>query len=271
MQPLQCSRTIVLCSAAWERLRYWMDDERGHCVPVDHTGVEAVANLGRQAPEVAAPTPVNGHRSPDSRYDRHRSGTRADSLTYAALDLGTNNCRLLVARPSPGRLPRGRRLLANRQARRGTRRDRAGSRTPPPDAPSRRSSLPCQMEARGVTRARLIATEACRAAENGAEFIARVRERRGLELEIVDRETEAHLAVAGCAALADRAREGALLFDIGGGSSELVWLNGPAGARRSLRRACGPGRRCPSASSRWPNAMAASRSPAGASSAWSTK
>ena len=60
-----------------------------------------------------------------------------------------------------------------------------------------------KMVARGVTRARLIATEACRAAENGAEFLDEVRERLGLQLEIVDRETEASLAVAGCGELAD--------------------------------------------------------------------
>ena len=61
-------------------------------------------------------------------------------------------------------------------------------------------------------------------ADNGAEFIDRVRERTGLDLEIVDRETEAHLAAAGCAALADPRARGVVLFDIGGGSSEIVWL-----------------------------------------------
>jgi exopolyphosphatase/guanosine-5'-triphosphate,3'-diphosphate pyrophosphatase len=63
-----------------------------------------------------------------------------------------------------------------------------------------------KMDVRGVSRARLIATEACRMAENGAEFIARVYERTGLGLEIVDRETEAHLAAAGCAAGAPPSR-----------------------------------------------------------------
>ncbi|MGE3245212.1 MAG: Ppx/GppA phosphatase family protein, partial [Beijerinckiaceae bacterium] len=82
-----------------------------------------------------------------------------------------------------------------------------------------------KMEARGVNRARLIATEACRAASNGAEFLARVSESVGLDLEIVDRETEAHLATAGCSVLADRDAEAIVLFDIGGGSTEVVWLN----------------------------------------------
>jgi exopolyphosphatase/guanosine-5'-triphosphate,3'-diphosphate pyrophosphatase len=80
------------------------------------------------------------------------------------------------------------------------------------------------MRNRGVTRARLIATEACRAAANGAEFRARVAQEVGLELEVIDRETEAELAAAGCTPLIDPQAEGVILFDIGGGSSELVRL-----------------------------------------------
>lgn len=74
-------------------------------------------------------------------------------------------------------------------------------------------------------RARLIATEACRSAANGAEFLARVESELGLVLEIVDRQTEAALAVTGCADLIDPQSTGALMFDIGGGSSELAWLD----------------------------------------------
>ena len=80
------------------------------------------------------------------------------------------------------------------------------------------------MQNRGVTRARLIATEACRAAANGAEFRARVAQEVGLELEVIDRETEAELAASGCTPLIDPQAEGVILFDIGGGSSELVRL-----------------------------------------------
>ena len=74
-------------------------------------------------------------------------------------------------------------------------------------------------------RARLIATEACRAASNGQEFLDRVEAELGLVLEIVDRRTEAELAVTGCADLIDEGADGALMFDIGGGSSELAWLD----------------------------------------------
>ncbi len=82
-----------------------------------------------------------------------------------------------------------------------------------------------KLQRRDVHRSRLIATEACRLAENGPEFIARVREETGLDLEIVSQETEARLAAAGCASLIDASADGAILFDIGGGSSELVWLD----------------------------------------------
>jgi exopolyphosphatase/guanosine-5'-triphosphate,3'-diphosphate pyrophosphatase len=82
-----------------------------------------------------------------------------------------------------------------------------------------------KMRARNVGRARLIATAACRAAENGEEFRSRVAKEAGLELEIIDSATEARLAATGCTELFDPAASGIILFDIGGGSSELVRLN----------------------------------------------
>jgi exopolyphosphatase/guanosine-5'-triphosphate,3'-diphosphate pyrophosphatase len=81
-----------------------------------------------------------------------------------------------------------------------------------------------KMRNRGVTRTRLIATEACRSASNGAEFLSIVREQVGIDLDVVDRETEALLAATGCTPLIDHDADGAILFDIGGGSSELVRL-----------------------------------------------
>src|SRR5204863_4565132 len=88
-----------------------------------------------------------------------------------------------------------------------------------------------KMHHRSVSRARLIATEACRSAENGAEFRKRVQREVGLDLEIVDRETEAELAAIGCTPLMDPAAEGVILFDIGGGSSEIVRLGRSEPAR----------------------------------------
>jgi exopolyphosphatase/guanosine-5'-triphosphate,3'-diphosphate pyrophosphatase len=82
-----------------------------------------------------------------------------------------------------------------------------------------------KMRARGVGRARLIATAACRAAANGEEFRSRIAKEAGIELEIIDSATEARLAATGCTELFDPAASDIILFDIGGGSSELVRLN----------------------------------------------
>jgi exopolyphosphatase / guanosine-5'-triphosphate,3'-diphosphate pyrophosphatase len=150
--------------------------------------------------------------------------------TYAALDLGTNNCRLLIARPTHHGLgPFGFRIIDSfsRIVRLGEGVSQTGRLSDAAIGRTLEALEICRdkMDARRVTRARLIATEACRVAENGPEFIADVRNRMGLELEVVDRETEARLAAAGSASLADAAAEAVVLFDIGGGSSEVIWLD----------------------------------------------
>ncbi len=155
---------------------------------------------------------------------------------YAALDLGTNNCRLLVARPTSD----GFRVVDafSRIVRLGEGLSQTGRLSEAAIERTLEALRICRdkMAARGVTRARLIATEACRAAENGGEFLDAVRERLGLQLEVVDRETEAALAVAGCGELADRDAESIVLFDIGGGSSEIIWLNRGRRERASAGR-----------------------------------
>jgi exopolyphosphatase/guanosine-5'-triphosphate,3'-diphosphate pyrophosphatase len=159
-------------------------------------------------------------------------GTDLCGPTYAALDLGTNNCRLLVARATHesfrvidafSRIIRlGEGITASRRL----------SEAAILRALDALSVCRDKMRNRGVTRARLIATEACRLAENGEDFLVRVREEVGIELEIVDRETEALLAATGCTPLIDRNAAGVILFDIGGGSSELVKLTSAMDARR---------------------------------------
>jgi exopolyphosphatase/guanosine-5'-triphosphate,3'-diphosphate pyrophosphatase len=144
--------------------------------------------------------------------------------TYAALDLGTNNCRLLVARPTPN----GFRVVDafSRIIRLGEGVAASGRISEAAITRAVEALLICRekMRARGVARARLIATEACRAADNGQEFRARVAAESGLELEVIDSATEARLAATGCTELFDPAANGIILFDIGGGSSELVRL-----------------------------------------------
>jgi exopolyphosphatase / guanosine-5'-triphosphate,3'-diphosphate pyrophosphatase len=159
------------------------------------------------------------------KSDAGARARRAGVPVYGALDLGTNNCRLLVARPSRrgflvidafSRIIR----LGEGVPRSGYLSDAAMSRTI--DALKICSD---KMRRRNVSRSRLIATEACRVAANSGEFIDRVRRDTGLAIEIVSRETEAKLAVSGCASLIDRNCDWALVFDIGGGSSELIWLD----------------------------------------------
>jgi exopolyphosphatase/guanosine-5'-triphosphate,3'-diphosphate pyrophosphatase len=164
-----------------------------------------------------------GRRSPGR--NEPASGQDRGGPTYAALDLGTNNCRLLVARPSDD----GFRVIDafSRIVRLGEGVSASGRLSEAAIERSLAALEICRnkMRNRGVTRARLIATEACRMATNGAEFRDRVAERLDLALEVIDRETEAELAATSCTPLIDPQAEGVVLFDIGGGSSELVRLD----------------------------------------------
>src|SRR5205823_11439312 len=166
--------------------------------------------------------PRSGRRSP---YGYPRNDGAQVLPTYAALDLGTNNCRLLVARPTGDSF----RVVDafSRIIRLGEGLSTSGriSNAAVDRAVAALAICRDKMRNRGVTRARLIATEACRAAANGAEFRARIADEVGLELEIIDRETEATLAATGCTPLIDPQADGVVLFDIGGGSSELVCLD----------------------------------------------
>jgi exopolyphosphatase/guanosine-5'-triphosphate,3'-diphosphate pyrophosphatase len=162
---------------------------------------------------------------------RDHAGESSAGHVYAALDLGTNNCRLLVAKPEHRPRRHGADLLRivdafSRIVRLGEGLSRAGRISEEAIERTLSALDVCRekMTARRVTRSRLVATQACRAAVNGEEFVDRVRERTGLELEIIDRETEARFAARGCGSLADPLAECVLLFDIGGGSTELVWL-----------------------------------------------
>jgi exopolyphosphatase/guanosine-5'-triphosphate,3'-diphosphate pyrophosphatase len=144
---------------------------------------------------------------------------------YAALDLGTNNCRLLVARPSR----RGFRVIDafSRIIRLGEGVSSTGRLSDSAVERTLDALKVCAAKIRRhrVARSGLIATEACRLAANAHEFLARAHAETGLEITIVSRETEAKLAVSGCASLIDYGCDFALVFDIGGGSSELIWLD----------------------------------------------
>jgi exopolyphosphatase/guanosine-5'-triphosphate,3'-diphosphate pyrophosphatase len=146
------------------------------------------------------------------------------SELFAALDLGTTNCRLLVARPAGD----GLRIVDSfsRIVRLGEGLASSGVLS---EAAMRRTIealevCAAKLQNRRVTHARFVATEACRRATNCAEFLARVRAATGLDLEIIPTGEEARLALAGCAPLLDPRLPHALVFDIGGGSTEILWV-----------------------------------------------
>ncbi len=172
--------------------------------------------------------------------------------SYAAIDLGTNNCRLLIARPSGeaftvidafSRVVR----LGEGLAQSGRLSEAAMDRTV-----AALRVCADKLRRRGVYLARSVATEACRQASNGEDFITRVREETGIALDIISAQEEARLAVLGCHVLLEAGVGPAMIFDIGGGSTELVliestdtvpriidWHSVPWGVV-SLTEHCGP-------------------------------
>ncbi len=197
-------------------------DRRGNDHPTGGTsaGSTQQAHPHRNRADQSRQARPNGNQYGHSAQARDTS-----RQSYAALDLGTNNCRLLVAEPHGQSF----RVVDafSRIVRLGEGLSQTGRLSE--DAQDRAISAlkVCQskLNYRAVKRFRLIATEACRRATNGASFLNRVHRETGLKLEIVNRETEARLAVSGCASLVHPEADGVVLFDIGGGSSEIVWLD----------------------------------------------
>ncbi|HEX8256299.1 MAG TPA: Ppx/GppA phosphatase family protein [Allosphingosinicella sp.] len=178
-----------------------------------------MAQIAATAPQAPAPFPA--HAAPADPALR-RPPTRH---TYGALDLGTNNCRLLVARPSEdgfvvvdafSRVVR----LGEGLAASGRISDAAIDR-----ALSALSVCADKLRRRRVSLARSVATEACRRAVNGRHFVERVHRETGIALDIIAPEEEARLAMLGCHRLLEPGEGPALIFDIGGGSTELVLVD----------------------------------------------
>lgn len=144
---------------------------------------------------------------------------------YAALDLGTNSCRMLIARPAGDQF----KVVDSfsRSVQLGAGLERSGKLSRSSIYRTIQALRVCQQKIKRhkVERMRLVATEACRRASNGAAFMARVRRETGLPLEIIETQEEAQLAVVSCAPLVSRKTEQLLVVDIGGGSTELVWID----------------------------------------------
>ena len=165
-----------------------------------------------------------------SPFLEHRSAPQ-----FAALDLGTNNCRLLIARP----IGAGFRVVDafSRIVRLGEGLSATGALSEAAIERTLDALRVCAVKiaARRVTAGRYVATEACRRAANCEGFLARVAEEVGLEIEIISTTEEARLVVAGCGPLLHPRIPHAVVFDIGGGSTEIVWLRllpGPDRRRR---------------------------------------
>lgn len=157
---------------------------------------------------------------------------------YAALDLGTNNCRLLIASPH---FSHGTEVAPSirvfdsfsRIVRLGEGVSASGQLSP--DAMERTMSAlkACQKKLGKyrLANARFVATEACRRAGNGQAFLDQVRQETGITIDIITSEEEARLAFLGCASLLMEHSTRAIVFDIGGGSTELMWVDVAGGSK----------------------------------------
>src|SRR3954452_15533530 len=181
----------------------------------------------------SAPALLQGHDEqggpPQPPPPRRREKQRH---TYGAIDLGTNNCRLLIARPSAGAFT----VIDafSRIVRLGEGLSRTGelSQEAMDRAVTALSVCAEKLRRRNVSLSRSVATEACRRAKNGREFAERVRSETGIALEIIQPHEEARLAVLGCHKLLEPGDGPALIFDIGGGSTELVLVDQEEGTPR---------------------------------------
>ncbi|MEZ5998452.1 MAG: Ppx/GppA phosphatase family protein [Hyphomonas sp.] len=159
------------------------------------------------------------------RGPRRRSRKGRNGPLYAAVDLGTNNCRLLVAEP----WGKSFRVVDSHSqiARLGEGLHETGriSEAAIDRALDALKAIRRKLKHHGVGRVRCIATEACRKAENGADFIKRVHDETGLTFKIINAKEEARLATIGCHDLMAEEAKTVLVVDIGGGSTELSWVN----------------------------------------------
>ncbi|HJS80733.1 MAG TPA: Ppx/GppA phosphatase family protein [Vitreimonas sp.] len=154
-----------------------------------------------------------------------RATPRSRAPLFAALDLGTNNCRMLMAAPDGAG---GLRVVDgfSRIVRLGEGLAHTGRLSETAMARAYQALVACaqRLEARGPVAVGCVATQACRAAANGETFLNRIRTDLGLDFKVISPQEEASLSVLGCASLLEPDAEVALIVDIGGGSTELSWV-----------------------------------------------
>ncbi len=162
---------------------------------------------------------------PASRVVASSASPTSGSALYAALDLGTNSCRMLIAEPKGSQFTVIDSFSKSVQLGLGLEASGRLGRASMERAVQALRICQRKLEKHGVTRKRLVATEACRRARNARDFIRQVRRETGMSLEIILPEEEARLAVISCAPLVSPRTEQLLVVDIGGGSTELVWID----------------------------------------------
>lgn len=154
-----------------------------------------------------------------------RQGARGRAPLFAALDLGTNNCRMLIAAPDR---EQGLRVVDgySRIVRLGEGLTHTGRLSDEAMARAYQALAACaqRIEARGPVAIGCVATQACRSASNGQVFLNRIKSDLGLDFQIISSEEEAQLAALGCASLIEPEPDVTLIVDIGGGSTELSWV-----------------------------------------------
>jgi len=202
-----------------------MTPERPHRADATDAPVEAVSAVPRADEPSALAGPGSDSGSPP---------------LYAALDLGTNSCRMLIAQPQGSQF-----LIIDsfsKTVQLGAGLEATGRLSRASMERTIQALRICEkkLERHGVRRMRLVATEACRRARNSRDFLRQVRRETGLTLDIIGPEDEARLAVISCAPLVNPSTEQLLVVDIGGGSTELVWIDlsavAPADRPRAIMR-----------------------------------
>jgi exopolyphosphatase/guanosine-5'-triphosphate,3'-diphosphate pyrophosphatase len=181
----------------------------------------------------SAPAPQHSYREQGGPSDQGLPQRREPHRhTYGAIDLGTNNCRLLIARPSEGGFTVIDAFSRIVRLGEGLTHTGALSKEAMDRAVAALSICADKLRRRNVSLSRSVATEACRRACNGGEFVERVREQTGIALDIIEPAEEARLAVLGCHKLLEPGDGPALIFDIGGGSTELVLIDQEDGSTK---------------------------------------
>ena len=193
----------------------------------DDEGTKRERDVPEPPAQARSPGPSGGRPASPIAQPRNPADFRRAAFhrqSYAAIDLGTNNCRLLIARPS------GENFVVidafSRVVRLGEGLAQTGRLSEEAMDRALAALRICgdKLKRRNVYLARSVATEACRRAVNGAQFIERVRQETGIALDIISAREEARLAVLGCHVLLESGLGPAMIFDIGGGSTELVLI-----------------------------------------------